>query len=161
MEIKMRHKSAPENTMEWATVTGVSRIIRLTLSIARIRPQNIFPVTGSNFPVKVYAPISISKHPRLTFFSSPRRCTLGFRDIPLASKGLQNQFRCSNVPPPHTQAGGYFGNHRIIMCRSSSQRRLWTNPLLSLKILTGSSGTDTGAPSEIIPWWTWIHQKLH
>ena len=65
---KWEHKSAPENSMEWAAVTGVSRIIRLPLSIARIRSQNKFPVTSSNFPVQVYGPISNSKQLRLTFF---------------------------------------------------------------------------------------------
>jgi hypothetical protein len=61
MEIKMgAHK---RKAMEAAAVTGVSRVIKLILSNARIRPQN-------NFPVQVHAPISISKHPRLTFFQA-------------------------------------------------------------------------------------------
>ena len=75
----------------------------MMLSYARIRSRNRFPVSGSRFPVRICAPIFISRHLRLIFFLSEQSDELMLISFP--------------IPRKETAANGYHYTHYNITSR--------------------------------------------
>ena len=67
---KWGYKSAPENDFPIEIGNSESAKSCMRAAYAQIRSRNRFPVSGSRFPVRICAPIFISRHLRLIFFLS-------------------------------------------------------------------------------------------